>query len=95
LPPNEPLRPVFGGPRDQPGLVGGLDLRHHDAVRAAVERAGNLLLVEVIDPDHAHHAPEVARPGHVVEVLPGRREVLHLAHHGVEAEAAEELAHLG
>jgi hypothetical protein len=50
--------------------------------------------IEVIDPDHAHHAPEVACPGHVVEILPGRGEVLHLAHDGIEAEAAEELAHL-
>jgi hypothetical protein len=69
-------------------------VRHHDPVCAAIERAGDQGWIVAVDPHHAHHAPEVAGPGHIGDVLPGRREVLHLAHDGVEAQAPEKLAHV-
>src|SRR5260370_31149020 len=65
-----------------------VDVRHHDALGAAIERAVDRRVVVVHHPHHAGHAPEVAGPGQVAAIGVVDAPVLALEPDAVGAERA-------
>ena len=85
----------LGGPHHRLGLLGGVDVRHDDALRplvqGPVDDAGQI----EVHPDDGGHPPQVAGPRQVGDVGEVDGAVLALHPRAVEAQVPEELDQVG
>ena len=93
--PSSPLAGVSGRLGDGTRLLGALDHRHHHALRANIERAGDEMVFAARHPHHRHHTGSAACGGEHLQALEAETTVLHVVDGILACGVAQDLRHAG